>query len=216
MINKFGKNLNIMIVTEVGRDWQTFATWYSLYYNLPKAKVYIACYRNKTLPFPLFQWTKRLNVPLFYTNNPSDDPLFNSLTCANKLNKENLLIIDDMTLALDAFDSKITDIVNTKNVCFDSNYNIQFVKNKNSNDLLNNIMLQGETPYSQPICFEANKTNYATCLINYKKGCGKWISTSKGCPFSSAAGLASTEMTVNENRIIELWKRMCSIYSAIT
>lgn len=52
-------------------------------------------------------------------------------------------------------------------------------------------------------------------LISFEKGCGRWINTAKGCPFSSAGGLVSTEMTVNEARIIELWKRMVPLYNTV-
>lgn len=214
MVNRYGKNLNILIVTEVGRDWRAYASWYSFYHNVPEAKVHIACLRNKNAPFQLFQWAKRLKVPLFYSNEDSEYRFVQLMNCARRVDKENLLVVDDMTMALDVFGPKILDVLNVKEVCFDPNYQVQFFRKNNIDDLLNQILLENKTPYSEPMCFEAKESEQLVCLATYRKGCGKWIDTSKGCPFSSAAGLASTEMTVNENRIIELWKRMCSMYSA--
>lgn len=214
MINKYGRNLNILIVTEVGQDWKSYATWYSAYCNVPEAKVQIACMRNKQTPFQLFQWAKRLKVPLFFYNPQGTYSIVEFLNCAKMAQKNNLLVVDDRTMFLDVLDTKMLDILNTKEVCLDPNYNVQFLRNQNADDLLNQIMLEGKTPYTQEMCFEAKATERVACLVSCRKGCGKWIDTSKGCPFSNAAGLASTEMTVNENRIIELWKRMCSMYSA--
>lgn len=215
MINKFGKNLNILIVTEVGQDWRAYATWYSAFHNVPDAQIGVACFRNENTPFQLFQWTKRLRVPKFFVNPLGLFPTAEFLNCAKLAQKPNLLVIDDRTLFLDVLDPKLLDVLNTKEVCLDPNYNVQFLRNQNADDLLNQILLEDRVPYTQPLCFEANETESLTCLVSCRKGCGKWIDTSKGCPFSNAAGLASTEMTANENRIIELWKRMCSMYSAV-
>ena len=215
MINRYGRNLNILIVTEVGEDWRSYATWYSVYHNLPEAKVQIACMRNKQTPFQLFQWAKRLKIPLFFSNPQGTYSIVEFLNCAKMSQKDNLLVVDDRTLFLDVLEPKILDILNVKEVCLDPNYNVQFLRNQNADDLLNQITLGNEIPYTQEMCFEAKETEKLVCLASCRKGCGKWIDTSKGCPFSNAAGLASTGMTVNENRIIELWKRMCSMYSAI-
>ena len=142
------------------------------------------------------------------------------ITCYDALlihmaNKENLLVVDDMTMAIEVLDPKILDVLKTKETCLDPNYNVQFFQKRNIDDLLNRMLLGDQMPYGQSLCFEAKETEKLASLVNYRKGCGKWIDTSKGCPFSSAAGLVATEMTVNENRIIELWQRMCSMFSAI-
>ena len=68
MISETGKNLSVLILTEVGKDWETFATWYSIYKNLPNSNVSIICQRNEKAPFVLFQWAKRLKIPLLLTN----------------------------------------------------------------------------------------------------------------------------------------------------
>lgn len=65
----------MLITTETGQDWQAFGTWYSIYKNLPDAKIAISIARNEETPFQYFQWTKRINIPvirhnMFDTENP--------------------------------------------------------------------------------------------------------------------------------------------------
>jgi len=215
MINKYGRNLNILIVTEVGEDWRAYASWYSIYKNLPEAHVRIACIRNKEMPFQLFQWAKRLKIPLFYVNPMGLTPLVEQINCVQIASQDNILAINDRILALDVIDPDTLDLLNHSDTSVDPQHNVQFLKHQNAKELLNQILLNDKTPYNQTLCLEAKEAEKLVCLASCRKGCGKWIDTLKGCPFSNAAGLASTEMTVNENRIIELWKKMCSMYSAI-
>ena len=65
------------------------------------------------------------------------------------------------------------------------------------------------------ICVDAKLCQDVHPLVTYHKGCGKWIDRSKGCPFSSAGGLVTPDLTVNETRIIELWKKMVPLYQVV-
>lgn len=179
MITETGKNLSVLISTEVGKDWETFATWYSVHKNLPDAKIVIACQRNDQVLFQLYQWAQRLRVPLFYYN-----PGTTALEEAKRrdLVKDNMLMMFPLTLVTHSFDKKTLELLNAQR---------------------------------EPVFVEAKESDELCCLVSYKKGCGKWLDTLKGCPFSSAAGLATIAMTANENRIIELWKKMCSLYKAL-
>tara|TARA_Y100000034_G_C6853587_1_gene387546 strand:- start:725 stop:1441 length:717 start_codon:yes stop_codon:yes gene_type:complete len=209
MIAPTGKNLNVLICTEPGLDWQTFATWYSCYRNIPDARVTIACQRNGKAPFQLFQWAKRVNVPVLHHNPFSDDPIMNKLNAVRTSGiKENLLALEPLVIVAETFDPKI--ITDT----FDKR--VWFLEKPNTEEMMNAYVLDGmKLPDSEPICVEAKESDEPSCLVSYKKGCGKWIDTLKGCPFSNAAGLALTTMTINENRVIELWKKMCPLYSVL-
>jgi hypothetical protein len=217
MITKTGKNLSILIVAETGKDWETFGTWYSIFKNLPDATVAIASLRNKETPFMLFQWAKRLGIPLFHFN-PIYNDLYNDILVGvqhahqQKLVEKNILTIVPLTMAIDVLDQKTLDIFNLKeDVLLNLGTETQwFLRHSDVNAILNEEI----EPHKYTFCVEANETKTLSPLVNYQKGCGKWIDTLKGCPFSNAAGLASTEMTINENRIIELWKKMCNLYSA--
>ena len=78
-VNELGKNLNILIRTETTFDWQTFATWYSFFKNLPEAEICIVCNRNTNAPFQYFQWIKRLKIRHLFQNRFSEDELLNKI-----------------------------------------------------------------------------------------------------------------------------------------
>lgn len=209
------ENLSVVIATETSKDWQTFSTWYSFYKNMPEAKVCIACMRNGQLPFMLYQWTKRLQIPSFHYNPFSEDEKCNwikalKIAKARGFLTENVLIVRPLSICLEPIDTKVV----TNRVI---NEDAWFFQNPRPDDLLNGYMLEDDRLElsDNTICFDANATEDIKPLVSYAKGCGKWIDTLKGCPFSNAAGLVSDNMTVNENRIIELWQKMVSLYSAV-
>jgi len=208
--------LSVVIATETSKDWQTFSTWYSFYKNMPEAKVCIACMRNGQLPFMLYQWAKRLKIPSFHYNPFSEDEKCNwikALTISKSRGylTDNVLIVRPLTIALEPIE--ITKIITDRII----NEDTWFLKNPRPSDILNGYMLKDDdfSTSDEILCYDAKTTEDIKPLVSYTKGCGKWIDTLKGCPFSNAAGLVSDNMTVNENRIIELWQKMASLYSAV-
>ena len=220
MITETGANLSILIVTEAGKDWETFGTWYSIFKNLPDATIAIVVERNKEAPFVFFQWTKRLRIPLFHERPMSHIIINNHLDYVRTAQRkkflgDNILVIDPLVMAIDIFDQKILDLINSNDMFVDSDNNTLFLRNQDIDEVMNQMWLEDKQPFATEFCVEAKETEEAYPLVSYKKGCGKWIDKSKGCPFSSAAGLTTPTMTVNENRVVELWKKMCSLYSAV-
>lgn len=221
MITETGNNLSILVVTETGKDWETFASWYSFYKNLPKAEYTIACLRNTESPFQYYQWTKRLKIKTFHLNPLSyEDNNLNWLQSIRICLQRNLigrkiLVIDPLIMATSVLEPKILQTINNESLISDGK--IWFLNEPNIDELLNDYVLESKVLPKSPenLCVEAKETEEPSSLISLHKGCGRWIHTLKGCPFSNAAGLASKDMTANENRIIELWKRMCSIYNAV-
>lgn len=63
-ISPTGKGLNIVLLCEYtpSHDWMSFASWYSVYHNLPDAQLGIFCKRIGTRT-QLFQWTFKCKVP---------------------------------------------------------------------------------------------------------------------------------------------------------
>lgn len=207
-------NFNVLIATEVGKDWQTFGTWYSFYKNMPNANICISCMRNGQLPFMLYQWTKRLKIKTFHHNPFSEDPKAN-LIKAMMIAKsegfllENVLVVKPLVMCLEPFDlPEVEQIINEEAL---------FFKNPKPTDIMNSYILEDNKLElsKETLCHQANSTENVEPLISYSKGCGKWIDTLKGCPFSNAAGLVSDDITVNEKRIIELWQKMVSLFSAV-
>lgn len=181
----------------------------------------VACHRNEQTPFQFYQWAKRLDIPFFHHKTISEDPVINQMDSAAKIHAENLLVVPDLTMALDVLSPKVLNILNNKKAWIDED--VWFLQSSNIPEMINNHFFEENFLHNYTedeaeiggLCPEANQTNLPSPLVTYRKGCGKWIDTLKGCPFSNAAGLASKAMTANENRIIELWKKMCSLYSAI-
>jgi len=220
MITETGNNLSVVIVTEVGKDWQTYATWYSFHKNLPQANVSIVAHRNSTTPFQMFQFARRLRLPLVFDRAMSHVVLVNLLDATRTAVKafamrDRILVVEPLTMAIDPLSPDLLEMLNEDNTLLEAE-GVLYMHDADIDELLNATMLYEQSPFEhQPLCVEAKETEDLTSLVSYRKGCGKWIDTSKGCPFSNAAGLATATMTVNEKRIIELWKKMCSLYSTL-
>jgi hypothetical protein len=218
MISCTGKNLSVLIVTQTDLDWQTFATWYSFYTNLPDAKISIFCHRTDSVPFLYYQWTKRLGIPNIKMKPFSEDgpDFFNWLNAIRFSKPEQpLLVVRPFVMAIDILNNKLLDFLNKINFC--NNEEVLFLNNKNIDNIFNEFFIENKLPpiCNEKICVEAKETGELSSLVSYKKGCGRWIDTAKGCPFSSAGGLVTSEMTANETRIIELWKKMVPLYHAV-
>lgn len=222
MITETGKNLSVLIVTEPEKDWQTFATWYSVFKNLPDARTAIFCQRNKQTPFVLFQWAKRLNIPTMIKNPFTTDTTeqINWLHAVRVATEERLiggtvLVLRPLAMALESFDSKLLSRLNETDMWIDDD--AWFMREPDLAAMMDAYYLddKGVQKSAERLCLDANEEPNLAPLVSYKKGCGRWIDTSKGCPFSSAAGLVSTEMTVNESRIVELWKKMVPLFNAV-
>jgi hypothetical protein len=221
MITENGNNLSVLITTQTGRDWEAFATWYSIYKNLPNAKIAIVCARNKETPFQYFQWTKRINVPMLrYSIFDENNPIASKLDAIGKAVSQQfvegpILIIKDLIMAIDVLDNKLLEKLNSSDQIFDND--VWFLKQPNIPDLMNSHLLNGDVIQIQEnsLYSEAKESDEIRSLVSYQKGCGKWIHTLKGCPFSNANGLITIDMTSCENRIVDLWKKMCTLYSVV-
>lgn len=221
MITETGKNLSVLITTETGKDWETFGTWYSIYKNLPDAKIAISIARNEETPFQYFQWTKRIDIPVlrhnvFDTENPITSRL-DAIGKAISLKMINspVLVVDALVMAIDVLDENLLEKLNSDSNIFDND--VWFLKQSNISNMLNTFLLE-QNPIKiqeKSLCEEAKESQNIRSLVSYKKGCGKWIDKLKGCPFSNANGLMIADMNACENRIIDLWKRMCTLYSVV-
>ena len=221
MITETGKNLSVLIITETGQDWQAFSTWYSFYKNLPDAKVSIASARNSETPFQYFQWTKKVNIPVI--RHELFDPEIETTSrldtvgkaISSKIVGESILVVKPLIMAIDIFDSKLLNKLNSESQIFDKD--VWYLKQPNIPDMLNCCLLNETTIQitENTLYSECKQTEEIRTIVSYRKGCGKWIDTLKGCPFSNAQGLMTEEMTASENRIVELWKKMCNLYSVV-
>lgn len=221
MITETGDGLSVLIVTETGQDWQTFATWYSIFKNLPLAKVAITSARNDQTPFQYFQWCKRLSVPVLrHAQFDPKDKISTQLDAINKALTQKIvtspvLVLPPLVMAVDVFDQKLLTLLNQERQIIDND--VWFLKEPNMDALMNAYLIDGkfDVVKENSLCVEAKDTEEIHPVVSYRKGCGKWIDTLKGCPFSNANGLMTASMTSNENRVFDLWKRMCNLYSVV-
>jgi hypothetical protein len=224
MINHTGKNLSILITTKANQDWQTFATWYSFYKNLPEASVVIACVRSEETPYQYFQWAKRLRIKILYQKQLGENATLtrlNLVSMARSLLQDNILVVPVYTMAIDTLDPQLVEIINSRETIFCPDNDVWLFKGIDQvgiNEMINRYVLDDikieeiKPPIS--LIKEVKETEFYP-LVSYRKGCGKWIDTLRGCPLSNAEGLISGHMTVNENRVIELWKKMVNLYSVV-
>lgn len=222
MISATGRNLSVIIVTETGKDWQTFATWYSFYKNLPEAKLCLYCHTSEEFSFSFFQWAKRLKLTCLkqkeFAEGASDH--INWMGAIKKFQdlaiiKQPILVVQPLVMAIDVLNNQIIKKFENKKVWKDEC--ALYLNDQNVEELINKYYLEDYDlePSEDKICFDAKLCQELYPLVTYRKGCGKWIDKSKGCPFSSAAGLITSEVTANETRIIELWKKMVPLYQVL-
>lgn len=220
MITKTGGNLSVLIITEPEQDWQTFATWYSFFKNLPDAEVAIVSQRNGSTPFSYYQWAKRLNIRTMHRNQFTQSNEYLNWVMAVKSARDaglvghEVLVTAPLCMAVDVLDEKTLSRI-SEDAIYDRHFG--FIRRVDLGQIIDSYYLEDKKIEENPdkLWVEAKEEEKPSCLVSYEKGCGKWINTAKGCPFSSAGGLFTAEMTANERRVIELWQKMVPLYNAV-
>lgn len=219
MITSTGKNLSVLIMTRPGMDWQTFATWYSFRTNLPDTNVAVGCIRDGTTPFNFYQWCKRLLVHAFkfppLTESVEEINWLDSIKKVKNWHGDELLVVRPLVVATDLVEHEHLELLNACDAWLDED--AWFFRNPDPESMLNDYFLEGKPieKSNSKLCYEAKEHHDPKWLVCYKKGCGKWINSAKGCPFSNAGGLITADMTANEHRIIELWKKMVPLFTVV-
>lgn len=227
MISKTGENLDVVILTRTAEDWRAFACWYSVTKNLPEARVFLICNRTTKVEFQYYQWAKRLNLPHVYTNPFCNEPIGDLLGNINTakihgFGNETTLFLNYSTMVVGTLDEKWHSLINDPEplLVIDEYVSLsRHIEKKILESIINKFLFTGKFEglpvLSQNLCPEAKFTTESECIVGTDKGCGRWIDTMKGCPFSNADGLLVDDMTVNELRIMNLWRKMVALYSAV-
>ena len=227
IISETGKNLDIVIVTKTAEDWRTFACWYSVSKKLPDARILLICNRTNRVELQYYQWAKRLQVPHLYNNpfcnEPIGDRLANFRTAWNHgLKGDSLLLLDYSTMVVDVLDNFWLSLMNDDcpGLIWDENVALsRKLDDKCYDYFLNNFMFKGNfdgLPIDmRVVCPEAKTALKPVSIVGTHKGCGRWIDTLKGCPFSNADAFIDDNMTINEHRIVGLWRKMVALYSVV-
>lgn len=220
MISETGENLDVIILTQTAEDWRTFATWYSVQANLPDASVSILCHRTTRVEFQFYQWAKRLNIPLKIVTPFYKEQIGDKLNALKLHMSTNVLILDYTTLVLDVLSKDWIDMFSgdPKLIIDDHCVTSRNITIEDMDLVINNFVFTGtlKAPAERKLLLpEAKECEEPLAIATYSKGCGKWIDTMRGCPFSNADGLIGDSMTVNELRIVQLWRRMVALFSAV-
>lgn len=95
-INEYGRNLNIVSLCDikVSHGWASFSFWRSVEQYLPEATFTILCQRGIGHP-KAFDWTYKLDVPLYYFNNKSE------------LDLESAVVLSPYTVATRCYESSV-------------------------------------------------------------------------------------------------------------
>ncbi len=216
MIDEFGTNLNVLLLVKIGQDWQAFSTWYSLYKNLPNATCSL-CYiqeKNNT-PFQLFQWTKRLKIPAFGIFDKKND-LLNLLTALIKLNKKQTLVLPALSVSLKPLNDNLLSLFNNENFLKHDKVYFSDLSKDELITSLDDYLVKDVVNYREvKISEEAKEYEESYPIITYYKGCGNWIYTKKGCPFACVEGLITDVMTINEQKLFQLWQKIVPLYNSV-
>lgn len=221
MVTETGENLKVVIVTQTAEDWRSFATWYSVRTNLPDASISLICHRTTRVEFQYYQWAKRLNVPLKFVNPFYKEQIGDQLHNLKSNLSDKVLMLDYTTMVVDVlspdwlaiFNSEEPQLIIDDHCLASNNITIDLV-----DKITDNYSFTGklkEPAKAGKLLGEAKDEEDSTSVVSSVKGCGNWVYTMKGCPFSNADGLVNNNMTINERRIMQLWRKMVALFSTV-
>jgi len=191
-ISSLGRNLNILIPCDytISHNWMSFFCWYSISKNLPEASVIIACNRNK-MDKNLFFWTRRCKIKCVFHKTID---LAEQISLVKKMGfGEPLLVVEPGTVCIRDFEETKIDYQNLSGLILPQNHS----------DILSDC-----------------KDSTFSLFVSYKNGWGnfvnsKWIDSER-CPLLSNLDFKSSEMTVNESRIRNLWNSTKFLFNNVS
>jgi len=135
-----GDRLNILITCAYlpHHDWMAFASWYSIYRNLPDAEVAILCARGMQSDRIPFNWPYRCDIRYFQHENigkhyscPAlNKPYAACIALTQDLIREPFFVIDCDVMALRSISSDILEQLNDPDITFGSNDSIWYFQSQ--------------------------------------------------------------------------------------
>jgi len=231
-ISPSGKNLNVVISNDasITHEWMTFSSWYSFFKNAPDASVSFVSRRSSAQIHQLFNWANRLPINFTYYNSVSDDCQYiNKLISLKEILQRNftkapILCIDPDVALTESLDTDNLNHLLEKNKCIQSdNKKVWFLPDSQFiSKLIDDYYLSDNSP-ELPCCswLCGDTQSSPNPLVTFEKSCGrfvtsKWIDKNKGCPFGKANRFQTDSLTVNEKRILDLWKKLTPLYKAVS
>lgn len=227
-------------------NWMAYSAWYSINKNLPESKVAIVCPRTKSVESMMYGWIYKCDVRYSLHKNVGEDtgmPLANKLygvyvALRRGLVRQPLLVLDADVMAVSDFSSSclkalnsggfVTDKFPVGSIWYFNNQPLE--KLEEAINTLN--VVEGDPNLALLKVFGdvrmvlddlANDTHEegVTTFTRYHERCGNFIRTNweKGKtlpPFSVGYALQTTDMTVNERKVISLWSQMGSLFESLS
>jgi len=221
MISMTGANLDVVILARMGESWRAFSTWYSITKNLPDAHVSVICFRSTQVDIQGYHWAKRLSVPFCYLNPSCNEPIGDRLTILDRSFRHNsgFLLLDYSTIVIRPLDETWLELLNDPEpgLLIDDHILVarqinEGLLEKMRTQFLFTGFFEGLPVECGSLCPEAKESEDPASIVTTTKGCGRWIDTLKVCPFSHTEAILCDDMTINERRIVELWRKMVPLY----
>lgn len=183
-VDHYGDGLSIIISCESfpAHVWLSYLSYYSIRENLPDARVVVTCARPKDgTGVEGFPWTFRTKTPFFFYKNDNNNQ-FTQATIAKSrgLVGDKILVISCETAVLRCLDDKILEAFTSP-------------------------LTDGNS-----IILEAKSEVLAT-FCSVKEGCGRFLLPSwihkPGHPLGLCDRFAKGNLTANERRVFNLWRK---------
>jgi hypothetical protein len=194
MISSLGNGLTVVIECDytTHHDWMSFLTYWSLLKKLPEARVIVTCVR-KHMNMDIFIWPRRCHIPCLFHKPMKKDELHNFVINHSQSNAtKNILVVDPSVVFIRDFEE----------ASFDP------------------IILSNNTDATKIEGFidDVKNDNSVVCC-HYSNGWGKFVTSqwiNKSSVPLSSVNFASTDMSINERRLSEIWKSATKIYQNIS
>jgi len=196
-------DLDVVIACDssAAHNWMAFACWYSLNVNLPDARVRIVAKRGIDGPF--FTWAARCGVSLLnHREMPGESKLWRAQVAGVRL---PCLILDPDVLAVR---EPTPEFLALRGNAQDVAGKVWFLKDR----------VEKPIAVEPLLCRPAKDDNFCT-FTSYEGGWGKFVTTacinSGDYPFRKAERWQADEMSLNELKVLELWKRMDRLFNVV-
>lgn len=224
-ITNDGRGVYILINTSstIHNEWLSFCSWYSIFKNLPESEVVIACARQGRNDSPLgFLWPYKTSTQYFQHKNLGELNQLLAISIAMKqgLVKQPLIVVNDKTFAIRKFSEKLihqfqsNDFIRSDSIWYFNNHSFEMIAeaiNKNKEDC------EEREEFAQE-CSVQNK--FSPSFSYFNSQCARfdfddWVKKYSVPPFAYAHKFKSIKMTVNQNKILDLWKRVTNLYESL-
>jgi len=230
-ITPLGDRLNILITCDFSLhdDWMAFASWYSIYKNLPDANVTIFCARGLKDHFHSFQWPYRLLADFYQHENVGTKfgnlllNKFYGLACGLGDIAQPLFVIDQDVMCMRSLTAAALLCLNSPTLRYAKGDGFLFFNEQPREKfirVINTLANGADEKVLDEVFGEPEDIEVSSIFAHYRESCGQfvkedWIREQRMSPFSFTDMFRTPVLSHNEKRILDLWKKMDVIYQTV-